>query len=395
MGALTKLRAQRTGVRRALSLAIAVACLAALATLGPWLLASALGQRGVSSRPSRYDITYTAWNGRRRIAVVLLPAWYKHGSARRLPLVISPHGRGMSPAFVASRWGALPTHDGFAVVCPAGEGARLPADSWGATGEISDLARMPQIVGHALPWVHIDRRCVYAVGASMGGQEALLLAARHPDRIAAAVSIDGVADLATHFDEMPRPRGPGRRILAEMVVECGGTPAQRPAAYALRSPLCYAHDLAFDHVPLELWWSRRDQVVVNQGACQSGLLYRTIKGLNPEAPVRQVVTDYRHCVAFCSAIALRQVVCFLRPGGRWRQLRAPPRLTFTVHRELDWLAGREGGHTGRAYVDVRASAKVTAFPCSSAECRHRVIKVQAADLSTAQLSIWSAGKARS
>jgi len=230
----------------------------------------------------------------------------------------------MSPAFVASRWGRLPTRDGFAVVCPAGEGERLADDSWGAPGQISDLARMPAIVQHALPWIHIDRRRVYAVGPSMGGQEALLLAAQYPDRIAAAVSIDGVADLATHFREMPRPKRSGRRVLRAMDVECGGTPAQQPFSYALRSPLCYAENLAFDGVPVELWWSRRDQVVVDQGARQSGLLYRTIRHLNPTAPVREVVTDYRHCAAFCPGVALRQVVAFLRPHGRWRNVQAAP-----------------------------------------------------------------------
>jgi hypothetical protein len=185
---------------------------------------------------------------------------------------------------------------------------------------------MPEIVQHALKWVHIDRRCVYAVGPSMGGQEALLLAARYPDRIAAAASIDGLADLAAHFYQMPCPKGSGRRVLAEMTVECGGTPAQQPSSYAQRSPLSYAQDLALDGVPLGLWWSRRDRVVVDQDSRQSGLLYRTIRRLNPAAPIREIVSDYRHCGAFCANIALRRVVAFLRPRGRWRtvSVSAPP-----------------------------------------------------------------------
>jgi pimeloyl-ACP methyl ester carboxylesterase len=314
-------------VRRIFRLIIVLAGIVAIeALLSPWLVASAVGQRGLALPPTRHLITYAAWDGRTRTAMLLLPANYTRGCAFRLPLVISPHGRGESPASIASSWGRLPTRDDFAVVCPAGEGERLPNYSCAAPGQISDLARMPGIVQRALPWVHIDGRHVYAVGPSMGGQEALVLAAQYPDRIAAAASVDGLADLTAHFDQMPRPRRTGRLVLHDMVVECGGTPAQQPCAYALRSPLSYVANLASDGVPVELWWSRHDQVVVAQATRQSGLLYRSIKRLNPAAPVCEVVTDYRHCVAFCPSIALRQVVSFLRPAGRWRSTRVaqPP-----------------------------------------------------------------------
>ncbi len=294
--------------------------------LSPWLVAPARGQRGIQSGPARHLIRYTAWDGHLRSAVLLLPAWYKRGSTANLPLVITPHGRGESPVFMADRWGRLPNREGFAVICPAGEGERLPGYSCAAPGQISDLARMPAVIESALPWVHIDRRRVYVVGCSMGGQEALVLAARYPDRIAAAVSVDGLADLASHYYDMPCPRRSGRVVLHDMVVECGGTPAQKPLSYALRSPLTYAEDLAFDDVPVELWWSRSDQVVVDQARAQSGLLYRRIRSLNPGAPVREIVTNYPHCAAFCAAIALPRVVAFLRPDGRWRCARTAPPL---------------------------------------------------------------------
>jgi len=315
-------------VRRTVWLLVLSACLAA-AMIGPWLVTPAGGGQSKPAHPVRRVITYTAWNGSTRQAVLLLPAGYTPARAGRLPLIISPHGRGMSDRSIASCWGCLPTLDHFAVVCPAGEGVRLPNYSWAAPGQIADLARMPEIVERAVPWVRIDARRVYAVGPSMGGQEALVLAAEYPDRIAAAASIDGLADLTTRFYEMPRSHRTGRHIMHDMVVECGGTPARRPLAYALRSPLSYAANLAFDRVPIELWWSRCDQVVVDQASHQSGLLYRVIKRLNPAAPVRQIVTDEPHCAAFCPGIALGRVVTFLRPNGRWRHVPArPPR---------DWL----------------------------------------------------------
>ena len=86
--------------------------------------------------PTRHLIRYTAWDGHLRSAVLLLPAWYERGSAASLPLVITPHGRGESPVFMADRWGRLPNRDDFAVICPAGEGERLPGYSCAAPGQI-------------------------------------------------------------------------------------------------------------------------------------------------------------------------------------------------------------------------------------------------------------------
>ena len=39
-------------------------------------------------------IGYTAWDGARRTAVLVLPKWYGPGANPAIPLVISPHGRG-------------------------------------------------------------------------------------------------------------------------------------------------------------------------------------------------------------------------------------------------------------------------------------------------------------
>src|SRR5665213_3235690 len=64
-------------------------------------------------------------------------------------------------------------------------------------------------------------------------------------------------------------------------------------AWADRSPIYYSRELAFSDVPLELWWSTHDRIVVDQ-ASQSGLLFRAIQRLNPRAPVVQVVGTWQH-----------------------------------------------------------------------------------------------------
>ena len=235
---------------------------------------------------------YRAHDGAARTAVVVLPRWYGPLDHPAIPLVISPHGSGVEPADNARRWGNLPALGPFAVVNPEGQGARLELYSWGSPGEIADLARMPEILRETLPWLRVDRHRIYAVGGSMGGQEALLLLAKHPRLLAGAVSFDAPTNMATRYAAFPKLKG-GRALQELARLEFGSVPRVNGEAWADRSPLFYSRELAFSHVPLQIWWSRRDQIVVHQ-ADQSGLLYRAIERLNPHAPVLQFVGRWRH-----------------------------------------------------------------------------------------------------
>src|SRR5919206_1607786 len=109
-----------------------------------------------------WKITYRTHDGRHRHAYVLLPLWYGPGNDPRVPLVISPHGRGVDGRSNARLWGELPAEGGFAVVNPDGQGRKLSRFSWGYRGQIADLAAMPKLVRRALPWLRIDRRRIYA-----------------------------------------------------------------------------------------------------------------------------------------------------------------------------------------------------------------------------------------
>src|SRR4029077_3263310 len=51
--------------------------------------------------------------------------------------------------------------------------------------------------------------------------------------------------------------------------------------------------IARSGVPLQLWWSTRDRVVVDQ-ARQTGLLYQLIERDGPRAPVTQFVGTWAH-----------------------------------------------------------------------------------------------------
>lgn len=233
----------------------------------------------------RIRIMYRAHNGALRPAWLLLPITYD-GSP--IPLVISPHGRGVGAAENADLWGDLPGEGGFAVINPAGEGRRTRFYSWGDPGEIADLARMPKIVeAHG---VHVSR--VYAVGGSMGGQETLLLVARDPQLLSGAVAFDPATDMARRYrDFASLPHGRSLQRLAQD--EVGGTPASDAAAYAARSPDHYVRQLAFSGVPLQLYWSSRDRVIADQ-VHETEALGDAILALNPSADVMVFHGDWLH-----------------------------------------------------------------------------------------------------
>jgi pimeloyl-ACP methyl ester carboxylesterase len=253
-----------------------------------------------------WKIRYRAHDGRARSAVVALPSWYGPRHHPPIPLVISPHGRGVGARTNARLWGGLPALGDFAVVSPEGAGRKLGTYSWGSLGQIDDLARMPTIVRLTLPWLRVDMHRIYAVGGSMGGQETLLLLARHPKLLAGAAAFDSVTDLARQYRSFPRLRCAkacrkvwngqlGKTLQALARREIGGSPWTRPLAYAVRSPLTYARSIAASCVPLELWWSVDDRIVLDQ-AMQSGALYRAIERLNPRAPVQSYVGYWTHSV---------------------------------------------------------------------------------------------------
>jgi hypothetical protein len=106
------------------------------------------------------------------------------------------------------------------------------------------------------------------------------------------VSFDAPTDLARRYRDFPRlPNGSRLQELARR--EVGGTPLTHERDYARRSPITHARAIAFSGVPLQLYWSVADDIVHDQ-ANHSGLLFRRIKGLNPEVPVMGVSGSWSH-----------------------------------------------------------------------------------------------------
>ena len=57
--------------------------------------------------------------------------------------------------------------------------------------------------------------------------------------------------------------------------------------------MTYVRRIATSHVPLELWWSSKDAIVLDQ-ARQTKRLYDEIRRLNPKAPVAAYEGYWRH-----------------------------------------------------------------------------------------------------
>lgn len=249
------------------------------------------------SEVARWGFRYRAHNGVPRWAVVVAPAEYGPGSpSPPLPLVVSPHGRGVRARTNARMWGGLPGRGGFVVVCPGGLGRRLPLHSWGYRGQIDDLVRMPRLVREARPWLRIDTDRIYAVGGSMGGHETLLMLSRRPRLLAGAVAFDSVTDFLRRYHDFAELGRKGQVLQALARTEVGGPPATHEAAYRERSPAQFLEEIASSGVPLQMWWSNADEIVTGQQH-QSGKLLADLHAHGTAARLERVRGSWSHTAA--------------------------------------------------------------------------------------------------
>jgi len=116
--------------------------------------------------------------------------------------------------------------------------------------------------------------------------------------------MDSVTDLTRRYHQLPgvpcdakcmkrwgKPYG--LVLQAAMRNEVGGAPSDSPERYAARSASAYARTIASSGVPLQIWWSSRDLIVVDQKH-QSWALFRELKRLNPCAPVSAYAGRWPH-----------------------------------------------------------------------------------------------------
>lgn len=218
-----------------------------------------------------------------------------------LPLLLAPHAitwtaaedyhgglQGLVRKYHRGYYG-LPEKYGVILASPHGHHHREALCSLAGPEQIADMANLIDALGdHGYP---VDKQRVYACGLSMGAQEALVLAGKHPDRIAGVVAFNPIVDLAAWHEELATSEVPGikeydtaRRIANEV----GGLPSELPQRYAERSALNYVEELA--RVPTLIFWTEKDLVVPRQITHHTLRLYHRIKQVEASAPI----AEYNH-----------------------------------------------------------------------------------------------------
>jgi len=186
-------------------------------------------------------------------------------------------------------WYGLPERYGVVVAMPHGHHRRVDLCSLASPEQIDDLVYLIDHLDNE--GYMVDPTRVYACGLSMGGQEALVVAGRYPERFAAVFAFNPIVDLAAWQQDLAatsvqeiREFGTAQKIADEV----GGLPGEVPEAYAERSPITYADRLA--RVPTFLYWTAHDLVVPHQVERHSYRLYHAIKNHSITAPA----AEYEH-----------------------------------------------------------------------------------------------------
>ena len=116
---------------------------------------------------------------------------------------------------------------------------------------------MQYVAKATLPWLRVKPHAVFALGGSMGGQETLLLVAGHGGCWARPTGLRPISPYATGTSDS------GRHIAGAGAPRARRHTGCHPGAYA-RCGLLIAHTraIAFSQVPLQLYWSVADEVVL-------------------------------------------------------------------------------------------------------------------------------------
>ena len=88
-----------------------------------------------------WTVRYRAHNGLARRAYLAMPADLGPRHNPAVPLIVSPHGRGLTGLANLRFWSNLPARGRVAVISPEGHGRVLPLHSWGWEGQVRERPR--------------------------------------------------------------------------------------------------------------------------------------------------------------------------------------------------------------------------------------------------------------
>lgn len=217
-------------------------------------------------------------------------------SSETLPLVLAPHAitwtaaqdyhgglEGLMRKYHRGYYGLAEKYQ-ILIAMPHGHHHREELCSLAGPEQIADMVHLIDALdgyGYA-----VDKLRVYACGLSMGAQEALVLAGKHPDRLAATVVFNPIVDLAAWHEELATSEVPEIReydTASRIANEVGGTPQEVPELYAERSANSFAEGLA--RVPTLILWAHKDLIVPRQVTHHTVPLYHRVKEIDPNSPI--------------------------------------------------------------------------------------------------------------
>ncbi len=227
-------------------------------------------------------------------------------------IVISPHPFGFShfenysggpPTMTEPYmgWKGIASKFDCIIACPLGHGRVNDRASLAYEAQIEDCINIDKILEEN--GFNINK--MYAVGLSMGAMEVLTLIGRHPGKIAAAFSFNGLADLEGWYDDIVNKKTDTRlldmMVDKQIVEEVGARPDEAREEFLKRSPINYVENIS--KTPLMIHWSSKDNIAANQETKQTKKLYDMIKQIDPDAMVFEHDHSANH--VFCDQEGIR------------------------------------------------------------------------------------------
>ncbi|MDP6763401.1 MAG: prolyl oligopeptidase family serine peptidase, partial [Planctomycetota bacterium] len=187
--------------------------------------------------PFRIDLV-SSYDGAPTWSMVHVPDGYD--PLVPVPLVLSCHGMGGDAHSAIDGVYKQTNSRGWLAVAPHTHGER-------SDGQTSLAARAAQhdlidLIDWMVENYAVDEERIYLTGASMGGLQSSMSAAKYPHVFAAAWEWMGPADVEEIWYELD-----GSLLFQELaddtVIECGGTPDEQLFEYRRRSPADFAMNL--------------------------------------------------------------------------------------------------------------------------------------------------------
>ncbi len=187
--------------------------------------------------------------------------WLAPGDQRPAPLLVVLHS--WSSGYLQHSnipFGMWADGTGWAMVAPDFRGVNAGPQATGSDLAVQDVI---DAVDFAIEQGGVDRDRVFVIGYSGGGMMSLLVAGRHSDRFAGAVSWVPVYDLVDWYAYV-RSNNPQAAYDEQIFASCGGDPTSGPEARRScqhRSPAAHVHGAAEANVPVYIGHGVSDGIV--------------------------------------------------------------------------------------------------------------------------------------